>query len=133
MGPTILRLIPVTIIMGAIFFLSHQPGDLFAIYDFRWADKLAHLTVYAALCATVIYAFPKHYRRSAKGMVICVSIVFCLVYGLSDEFHQSFIPGRYPSIADVAADVIGASLACMLWLWWDKSEHTGRLRKRVVK
>ena len=133
MGQIILRLTPLIIIMGIIFFLSHQPGELFTPYDFRWADKLAHLTVYAALCATVIYAFPDRHRRSAKGMVISVSIVLCLVYGLSDEFHQSFIPGRYPSIADVAADVIGASLACMLWLWWDKSEHRGRLRKRAVK
>jgi len=133
MRQTILRLTPVIIIMGVIFFLSHQPGELFTPYDFQWADKLAHLSVYAVLCITVIYAFPDRYRRSAKGMVIGVSIVLCLVYGLSDEFHQSFIPGRYPSIADVAADVIGASLACMIWLWWDTSDHTGRLRKRAVK
>ena len=133
MGQTILRLTPVIIIMGVIFFLSHQPGELFTPYAFHWADKLAHLIVYAVLCMTAIYAFPGRYRRSAKGMVIAVSIVFCLVYGVSDEFHQSFIPGRYPSMSDVAADVIGASLACMVWLWWSKSDHTGHLSKRAVK
>ena len=129
----LLRRVPVVITMGVIFFLSHQPGDLFEPYDFRWGDKLAHLAVYALLCLTLIYAFEDRYRRTAKGMVVGVSIIFCLMYGLSDEFHQSFIPGRSPSFSDVAADVIGASLACMLWLWWNRTEHTGRLRKRSEK
>ena len=129
----VLRGAPLGLTLGGIFFLSHQPGDLFTPFDFRWGDKLAHLAVYALLCLTLIYAFPDRYRRTAKGLVVGVSIIFCLLYGLSDEFHQSFIQGRFPSFADVAADVIGASLACMLWLWWDKSYHTGRLRKRAEK
>lgn len=133
MTQAVLRTAPLVIIMGAIFFLSHQPGDLFAPIDFRWADKLAHLVVYALLCGAFIYAFPDRCRRSAKGAVVGLSIIFCLLYGVSDEFHQSFIPGRFPSIADIAADVIGASLACMLWLLWDKTNHTGRTRKREVK
>ena len=129
----LLRRAPVVITMGVIFFLSHQSGDLFTPYHFRWADKLAHLAVYALLCLTLIYSFEDRFRRTAKGMVVGVSIIFCLIYGLSDEFHQSFIPGRSPSFSDVAADAIGASLACMLWLWWDKTSHTGRLRKRAEK
>ena len=93
----VLRRAPVVITMGVIFFLSHQPGELFTPYHFRWADKLAHLAVYALLCLTLIYSFEDRYRRTAKGMVVGVSIIFCLIYGLSDEFHQSFIPGRSPS------------------------------------
>ena len=133
MVQAVLRTAPLIVVMGAIFFLSHQPGDLFAPINFRWADKLAHLAVYALLCGALIYAFPVRRRRTAKGMVVGVSIIFCLLYGVSDEFHQSFIPGRFPSIADIAADVVGASLACMLWLWWDKTRHTGRTGKREVK
>jgi VanZ family protein len=94
---------------------------------------VAHLVVYALLCGALIYAFPDRCRRSAKGVVVTLSIIFCLLYGVSDEFHQSFIPGRFPSIADIAADVIGAALACMLWLLWDKTNHTGRTRKGEAK
>ena len=111
--------------MGVIFLLSHQPGDRFAPYLFRWADKLAHLVVYAALCATLIYAFPPHCRFSARKMVAAMSLLLCLLYGISDEFHQSFIPGRYPSFADIVADVSGAALTCMFWLWMNRTEHAG--------
>ncbi len=133
MRSPIVSIAPVVLIMGVIFFLSHQPGDLFAPYDFRWADKLAHLAVYGLLCTTLIYAFSDRYRRSAKGVVAGVSILICLVYGISDEFHQSFVPGRYPSVSDVVADVMGAVIACILWLWWSKQEHTGELRKGNIK
>ena len=116
--------------MGVIFLLSHQPGDRFAPYLFRWADKLAHLGVYAALCVAFIYAFPGHIRRSEKKKIAVVSVLLCLLYGVSDEFHQSFVPGRYPSIADIVADVVGAVLACMSWLWINRSEHAGIAGKR---
>jgi VanZ family protein len=36
---------------------------------------------------------------------------------MSDEFHQSFIPGRWVSIFDLLADLTGAMLVCALWLW----------------
>jgi len=130
MPSVIVRSAPAIFIMGGIFFLSHQPGDLFAPYDFRWADKLAHLTVYALLCFALIYAFTAQYRRSARGLVAGVSLLICLFYGISDEFHQSFVPGRDPSVSDVAADFLGALLACILWSWWSKHSHTGRVEKR---
>ncbi len=130
MGQAVIRIIPAAVAMGVIFLLSHQPGDRFDPYLFRWADKLAHLVVYAALAFTLIYAFPKHYRCSEKYMVAAVSLLLCLLYGISDEFHQSFIPGRYPSITDIVADVFGAALACMFWLWMNRTEHAGSPLKR---
>jgi VanZ family protein len=130
MGQTLIRIVPAILVGGVIFFLSHQPGDLLGPYPFRWADKLAHLAVYAILCVTLIYAFPRHYRCSSRKTVAAVSVIFCLVYGISDEFHQSFIPGRYPSIADIGADVVGAMLACMLWLRLSNMEHAGESTKR---
>ena len=125
MGQTVIRIIPAAVAMGGIFLLSHQPGDRFDPYLFRWADKLAHLGVYAVLAFTLIYACPARYRCSARKMVAAVSLLLCLLYGISDEFHQSFIPGRYPSPADIVADFIGAALACMFWLWMNRTEYAG--------
>ena len=126
MGLTVIRIIPAAAAMGVIFLLSHQPGDRLEPYLFRWADKLGHLVVYAALCGALIYAFPARYRCSARKMVVAMSLLFCLLFGISDEFHQSFIPGRYPSLADIGADLIGAGLACLLWLWMNRAEHAER-------
>ncbi len=125
MGFTVIRLIPAIAVMGVIFLLSHQPGDRFDPYLFRWADKLAHLVIYAALCATLICVFPARFRFSARKMVVAMSLLLCLLYGISDEFHQSFIPGRYPSLADIVADVSGAVLTCMFWLWMNRTGHAG--------
>lgn len=130
MVQAVTRVLPAILVMGVIFFLSHQPGDLLGPYPFRWADKLAHLVVYAILCVTLIYAFPRHYRWSARKPIAAVSVIFCLVYGISDEFHQSFIPGRYPSIADIAADTAGAMLACMLWLRLSSRKHAENPEQR---
>lgn len=120
---TVIRIIPAVAAMGGIFLLSHQPGDRLDPYLFRWADKLAHLAVYAALCGALIYAFPPRYRCSSRKMVAAMSLLLCLLYGISDEFHQSFIPGRYPSLTDIVADISGAGLACMFWLWMNRTEN----------
>jgi VanZ family protein len=42
-------------------------------------------------------------------------VLFCLLFGISDEFHQAFIPGRVVSAWDVAADSFGALLVVCLW------------------
>lgn len=49
-----------------------------------------------------------------------VAVVVTAAYGVTDEFHQSFVPGRYPSWLDVAYDVIGAivgSSVALVWVW----------------
>jgi len=118
------RFTPVIIIMGGIFFLSHQPGDVFGPYAFDWADKIAHLLVYSLLCVSLIYSFSPQVRSRKRKTVIIVSLLVCLFYGISDEFHQSFIPGRFPSMSDIAADVAGGVLVSLLWFYFVKNEQT---------
>jgi VanZ family protein len=48
-----------------------------------------------------------------------VIVLFCIIYGISDEFHQSFIPGRFPNIWDVLADGLGALRVVG---WWRRRE-----------
>lgn len=83
-----------------------------------WQDfiikKTAHMIEYGFL-ALLIYRALKGYDMETTKAVI-LSIFLAALYGLSDELHQSFTPGREPRIRDVAFDTIGASLA-MLILW----------------
>jgi len=47
---------------------------------------------------------------------VAIAAVFAVLYGVSDEFHQSFVVGRSATIADVIADAIGATFsATCLW------------------
>jgi VanZ family protein len=104
------------LVMGTIFFLSHQPGDSIDLGNFPGIDKVAHLAVYGLLALTVILAHSASARKKTPTAVCLSTCVICLLYGISDEFHQSFIPGRFVSGADVLADMVGAVTACCGWL-----------------
>ncbi|HFQ88612.1 MAG TPA: hypothetical protein ENK27_00930 [Desulfobulbus sp.] len=112
--------------MAVIFFLSSQPGDSFQLPDVPDIDKLLHSLVYGTLAATAIFAVPADFARRRPGMAAVLVVLFCLVYGISDEFHQSFVPGRTPSVWDLAADVLGASLVSAAWYLLGRQGRRGR-------
>ncbi len=109
------RYLPVLAMMAVIFFLSSQPGDSFQLPDVPDIDKLLHSLVYGTLAATALFAVPVGFARRRPGLAAVLVVLFCLVYGISDEFHQSFVPGRTPSVWDLAADVLGATLVSAAW------------------
>lgn len=111
-----LRIIPMITVMGIIFFLSHQPGTALQLSLPPGADKLGHGALYAVLAGASLLALdPGHKRRTPVRAGLLV-VLFCLVYGISDEFHQWFIPGRAPSGGDLLADTAGAAIAVAGWL-----------------
>jgi VanZ family protein len=105
------RFLPVVLVMGGIFFLSHQPGNTITLPDIVNIDKVLHALVYATLGLAALYSLSPSWRRRRPGASACVLIVFCLCFGVSDEFHQSFVPGRSVSGGDVIADTVGGVLA----------------------
>lgn len=109
------RLIPVSLVMGILFFLSHQPGDSLKLPDFWQADKLLHSVAYGVLGISAMFSLDPELRRNRRRICGVIVVVFCFVYGISDEFHQSFIPGRSAGFPDVAADTVGGILAVIFW------------------
>ncbi|NOY72990.1 MAG: VanZ family protein [Gammaproteobacteria bacterium] len=98
--------------MGFIFYMSHQPSvGLPSMMPGQ--DKVFHFFVYAILAFFIAGSFPS-FVKGISFKEAQVAGLFVLLYAISDEFHQSFIPGRYPSMADVLADCLGGALA--LWL-----------------
>lgn len=110
------RIVPVALIMGTIFFLSHQPGTELQFHFIAGFDKLAHGLMYAVLAAAALYAIPRKKLQSAPVRSGFLVVLFCLIYGLTDEYHQSFIPSREPSLGDIVADGAGAVVMVLLWL-----------------
>ena len=112
-----IRIVPMILVMGTIFFLSHQPGTDLPLPYFPGLDKLVHATAYACLAAATLYALPDRLLSTTKPLYPAIIVVFfCMVYGMSDEYHQSFIPGREPSFGDLLADTVGAALLAGAWL-----------------
>ena len=81
------------------------------------ADKLAHVVEYSVFGALLCRALgaQDRWRRSALRLFLAV-VAAGVLYGISDEFHQSFVPERDSSPYDVAADGVGVSLGACVWL-----------------
>jgi VanZ family protein len=101
-------------VMGSIFFLSHQPNDTLPIPVIYGLDKCLHFIAYGTLAASVVFAVSGWrlgvYRRKTWLLIF----LFCTVYGMLDEFHQSFVPGRMVSFYDVLADATGAVVVLLV-------------------
>jgi VanZ family protein len=76
-------------------------------------DKHAHLIVYGVFGALLVWGLTDRAPSRTTWRTVGTAVAVALVYGLSDEFHQSFVPGRDVSGLDVAADVIGAAIAAI--------------------
>jgi VanZ family protein len=79
--------------------------------------KVAHLTEYAFLATLIFRALrltsPQRFvrradRRWAPASALAIALALSAFYAATDEFHQSYIPGREPSVRDVLIDSSGA-------------------------
>jgi VanZ family protein len=101
---------PVIALMAAIFVLSHQPTVRGAD---RVPDWLTHGTAYGTLAFFMARAMG---TSVAQSMVSSAAVVLAsTLYGISDEFHQSFIPGRHCDPWDVLKDLGGSVCGVLLF------------------
>jgi len=91
-----------------IFYLSSQSN--INLPSFTQSDKLLHLAEYAVLGFLAYRFFQRLLPEKSAAFVVMVAFLFVLVYGLSDEFHQSFVSGRDSSCFDILADGAGGYL-----------------------
>ena len=81
-------------------------------------DKQAHAFTYGILAVLCLMGLTGWRWRRIAGASLLAAFVMAVVYGVSDEVHQSFVPGRTPDGADVVADAVGAALALTAaWAW----------------
>ena len=77
-------------------------------------DLLAHAVEYLVLSLALARALARHMARTPAPRVWAFTVLLCLLYAVTDEAHQAFVPGRYCDPLDAAADLVGAALAVPL-------------------
>ena len=77
-----------------------------------WVRKMAHITEYFALAVTV--AFPLYVYKIRGIYLFFTGSIFCVIFALLDEYHQSFVAGRGPSLRDVGIDSIGIVIGLLV-------------------
>lgn len=100
--------LPVILWCSLIFYLSSVPNlkTELGTWD-TILRKIAHMVEYAVLFLLVRRAIGNSFTRLPAARTVLLAFVFSVVYAASDEFHQSFVPTRGPSVADVGIDVLG--------------------------
>lgn len=96
--------------MGAIFILSDQPKtDIpsFGTWDL-FIKKGSHFLAYAVLASLALRVMAGGKRPYHWALLLTI------LYAISDEFHQTFIPGRNGTLADVFIDSLGGLTALLI-------------------
>jgi VanZ family protein len=75
--------------------------------------KLGHFTEYFVLGGLLWRALRYHDAAGTRSRRLALSIAITVIYALSDEWHQSFVPSRTPSVIDVLIDTVGG--ICGIW------------------
>ena len=82
------------------------------------SDVGVHAAVYGLLAVLVLRALTGAGRRDVKPRNVVVAFLLSVMYGLSDEYHQSFVAGRISEARDLIADTAGAGIGVgLIWLW----------------
>ncbi len=94
-----------------IFSLSHIPGRSLP-GNTGFLSYIAHFSEYLVFASLFVIAFTG--GKLKTWQVIVIAIMIASAYGVTDEFHQSFIPGRSPDPVDWLTDTVGASVGAIL-------------------
>jgi VanZ family protein len=111
--------------MAALFYvssLSTIPGP-----PPGFTDKHEHFFFYGILGALTLRALARGEWRRVGLLTVVGAIVISSLYGVTDEFHQRFVPGRDYDVLDMLADGVGSATAAgLLWAWAIIRRRSGR-------
>ena len=109
-----------------IFVLSSIPSLSPPNLGIEWQDKIYHFIFYMAYAIFLARAFYfQNYSFKVKQKFWLHTLLFGVLYGISDEIHQYFVPGRYMEFADGLADSLGVIVGvtlfyCRDFLFWKR-------------
>ena len=104
--------LPLVLWMGLIFILSaqpslpHHPDTLLDLI----LKKVAHMMEYGIL-AFLLWRALSRGRGALSRLALVTAFFVSVLYAASDEYHQTFVPGRNGRLVDVGVDAVGALVA----------------------
>lgn len=99
-----------------IFIQSSLPSPALGP-DVPGQDKVLHLAAYGLMGYLACRAFATLRGLRTLRWVCLAGVLFSILFGLSDEWHQAFVPGRQADGWDWAADSLGAILGALVYAW----------------
>ena len=104
--------------MGLIFYLSSIPSFPVDLSDegYNVTSSLVHILLYFILAWLLIAALLSNGIKS--GYAFFGGFLLAIIYGATDEWHQSFVPGREAHLSDWLLDVAGAYMVLSFYTFY---------------
>jgi VanZ family protein len=112
--------------MAVIFGFSSIPLNEmpnFGLFDFL-VKKGGHAFGYGLLALTFLRGL-KGENKDVNSRWFYLAWAMAILYSATDEFHQSFVPGRHPAVTDVMIDALGAAIMLFLFNRYRKKTTSG--------
>jgi len=129
----------ITILIAiTIFYLSSKTFTTGPSVGLRWQPIAYHFYAFLFLSSFLLFSLIKGNPKNKK--LIPLAIMILILYGISDEIHQLFVPGRHFAISDILIDSAGILFASVLYslLRFDefnnyKTKYYKTIKKEVLK
>jgi VanZ family protein len=111
---------------GVIFFMSSIPGSSIPGHLPAEVGHFGEYLIFGALLYLALRA------NLSPGAAVAAAVIIASIYGMTDEFHQSFVLLRTPDAYDWGVDTLGAVTGAFLARSLDRSARRGRAADAVV-
>lgn len=108
--------------MSFIFILSGLPADSFPAGATSAWQAIAHIFLYSVLSFLTLSAVQamgsdvwRERRLFSNWKLIFFAVAFSVFYGITDEYHQGYVSGRFVSFSDLGFDAFGAVLGVLFY------------------
>ena len=105
------RWLPPLIWAGVILLGTSLPQDVVPVQTSN-IDKFLHFTIYTVFAFLLTRQISED---TTRGRAVVGAVLIAAAFAAADEWHQRFIPGRFPELADWLADVCGAILGAVVY------------------
>jgi len=124
------KIVLVVIWAGFIYYLSSKPlAFLSGVSTLEFTlRKIAHMFVFGVLCY-FIYRYLSRIEKRHMLWNIGWATIFSILYAISDEYHQTLVPGRVGTYQDVLID--SAGILIVTWLLYLHYHHLIKLKKKA--
>lgn len=101
--------------MALIFLISSFAVKVPGGQHFPLRDKGIHFVEYGLLGWLCAAAASRSWPSVPAWRTLTFAIFVSTLWGLSDEIHQSFVPGRFAELGDLVADLCGSTAGALAW------------------
>ncbi len=111
---------PWQLLLLAIFIQSSIGSIIMIDLGFSFQDKFLHFMVFGVLAFLMARSFKKSRFKLVNKYYHILAILFSSMYGVIDEYHQYFVPGRFSTVGDWVADLLGAIVFIIIFYYWER-------------